>query len=111
MLPPTANHNRVVWIIFDELDARMLRHSRPQETPQFDRLRSESLVGMQTTSPSYDTLPAISSLLTDKFVASYKPMRRDLQLFECQGKSTLRVNFSAQPNIFKQARGRFECWR
>ncbi len=106
MLPVSANHNRVVWIIFDELDSRMLFDSRPRgvEAPQFDRLRSESLVGTQTTSPSYDTLPAISSLLTGKFVASYAPLRRDIRLLECQGKSTLRVNFSTQPNVFKQAR-------
>ena len=77
LLGSTSNQNRVVWIIFDELDARLLNNTKPQwvQTPQFDRFRSQALVGTQTTSPAHDTLFAIPSLLTGKFVADATPRR------------------------------------
>jgi hypothetical protein len=58
--------SRVVWIIFDELDYRLLFAERPAtvDAPEFDRLRSESVFATNAHSPTDTTLTSIPSLLT-----------------------------------------------
>ena len=55
-MPPGPVHEgqpRVVWIIFDEADYRMIFEQRPAslEMPEFDRLREESLSANNAISP------------------------------------------------------------
>ncbi len=105
MLPATTNRNRVVWMIFDELDGRMLLNPpNGVQLPEFDRLRAQSLEATRVTSPSYSTLESLPSLMTGKFVAGVKIKTTGMQLHECNGNSTTSINFNSEPNVFKLAR-------
>lgn len=71
--PVTLSRSRVVWIIFDELDYRLLFPDRPSSVtmPEFDRLRAEALNATDALSPARDTSVSVPSLLTGKqFVAT-----------------------------------------
>ncbi len=69
-LAPLASHGpafaRVVWVIFDDLDYRLLFPDRPSglRAPAFDRLREESLFATNALSPSLYTKMSIPALLT-----------------------------------------------
>lgn len=105
MLASPTNHHRVVWMIFDELDGRMLLHPpHGVDLPEFARLERESLVGTQATSPSYSTTESLPSLITGKFVAQVSVEKTSVQLTECRGSSTTPVNFYSEENVFQRAR-------
>jgi hypothetical protein len=59
---------RVVWIIFDELDYRLLIPDRPSTVamPEFDRFRGQALNATDAHSPARDTSISVPSLLTGK---------------------------------------------
>jgi len=66
--PPGPVHDarpRVVWIIFDEADYRMIFEQRPAslEMPEFDRLREESLSANNAVSPDDHTILSMPSLI------------------------------------------------
>jgi hypothetical protein len=63
---------RVVWIIFDELDYRLLFPERPAsvETPEFDRLRSQAVFATAAVTPSDATLDSVPSLLTGRRIST-----------------------------------------
>ena len=69
ILPPPApvhaGQPRVVWIIFDEADYRMIYDQRPAglELPEFDRLRGESLSADNAISPTEATITSMPSLI------------------------------------------------
>jgi hypothetical protein len=69
--------------------------------PEFDRLKAESLMATAATSPAYDTIESIPSLLTGRPVLEAEPAgKRELTLQfadETSGK------FSETPNIFSEA--------
>ena len=69
---PAAKLQRVVWIIFDELDLRLAFINRPDNVnlPEFDQLRTQALFATQGLSHSKNTQEAIPSYLTGKLVAS-----------------------------------------
>lgn len=56
---------RLVWILFDELDARLAIEKRPPdlEMPQLDRLVTEGLYADRAVAPAKDTLEVVPSLL------------------------------------------------
>jgi hypothetical protein len=60
--------SRVVWIIFDELDYRLLFPDRPSTVsmPEFDRLKAQALNATAAVSPARDTLVSVPSLLTGR---------------------------------------------
>ena len=62
---PAVAPQRVVWMIFDELDYRIAFEVRPKSIhmPEIDRLRSESLFALHAHSPAKDTEESIPSLL------------------------------------------------
>ena len=62
---PLARRPRVVWIIFDELDYRLLFPERPSSVkmPEFDRLRAQALTATAAFSPARDTSVSVPSLL------------------------------------------------
>jgi hypothetical protein len=67
-VPPGPVHQgrpRVVWIIFDEADYRMIFDQRPAglELPEFDRLRGESLSANNANSPTESTITSMPSLI------------------------------------------------
>ncbi len=63
--------NRLVWIVFDELDERVAFGRRPSslKLPAFDRLRRESLVATSAYAPGSWTLDALSTLWVGRPVA------------------------------------------
>jgi hypothetical protein len=62
--PVQAGHPRVVWVIFDEADYRIIFDQRPPglKLPEFDRLRAESLNADNANSPTDGTLFSMPSL-------------------------------------------------
>ena len=78
--------NRIIWIIFDEMDYFVpFGSDRPMvELPEFNRLRSESIFATQASSPAYTTIASIPSLITGRTVVRSKP----------EGKNELRLKFA-----------------
>src|SRR5579883_3323828 len=85
LLPAFRSGARVVWIIFDELDGRLLFENRPARihTPHFNALRDHSLFADHVKSPARDTISAIPSLLLSKRIPQdydvdldIRPLRR-----------------------------------
>jgi len=73
---------RVVWIIFDELDERTAFQERPQSVsmPELDRFRSETLVAANAYPPGNGTIISIPALLNGSQLASVTPRGDDLAL-------------------------------
>ena len=61
---------RVVWVIFDELDACMAftRRSPDVQLPELDRLQSQSTYATKAVSPASNTIESLPSLFTGKIV-------------------------------------------
>jgi hypothetical protein len=57
---------RLVWVIFDELDQRLVFEKRPEgfKLPELDRLRAESLYATAASSPAAGTSESLPALLT-----------------------------------------------
>jgi hypothetical protein len=66
---------RVVWIIFDELDRRLVFDQRPPglRLPEFDRLKAEALDATNSYSPAGVTMKALPALITGRVVTSSVP--------------------------------------
>lgn len=104
MLPARPDANRVIWIIFDELDQKLVFDARPDRIhlPEFDRLRAESIYADHVRSPAWDTLEAIPSLLMGRIVSETAPVTSDLRVKLKDGGEW--VDFKSEPNVFSQAR-------
>ena len=96
--------NRVVWIIFDELDYRIGFQERPRgvKMPSFDALVATSYRFTNATAPAFQTLLSVPSLLdgvlyTEAFPAGPSQLR--MRRFE--GKLT---QWGAEPNVFTDTR-------
>ncbi|MBI2925877.1 MAG: sulfatase-like hydrolase/transferase [Verrucomicrobia bacterium] len=97
--------NRVVWIIFDELDQRVAFAERPSwlKLPEFDRLCAEALCASNAYPPGGGTAVSMPALLTGRPVASCTPISAsDLLLTLHPTNETVR--WSQLPNIFARAR-------
>ena len=104
MLPVNSHRNRVIWIIFDELDQRILFDVRPRRIHlgEFDALRKESIYATSATSPNGGTLPSLQSLILGRKVGAYALATNDLR-FRFEGCSKWH-DFKSYPNIFSRAR-------
>lgn len=103
MLPGGRLRPRLVWIIFDELDDRMLFAARPGsiEIPEFYRLRSQSIYG-PARAPGKATLWSMPSFLLGKRVVTLK---LDTSLLDVKfGKRDSFENAASLPNVFRSAR-------
>jgi hypothetical protein len=84
--PKTAlaapKHNRVVWIIFDELgqEPTFLRRPADLELPALDRLRKEAIYASNAHSPATVTAFSVPSLLNSRLVSSVRADRDHLEL-------------------------------
>ena len=78
----SGDGRRVLWLLFDELDYRLLAGERQNAPPMpaFNALMSESFVATHATSPERKTLSAIPSIFTGRHVRSATPNGRDLML-------------------------------
>lgn len=104
LLPVASNARRVVWIVFDELDERMLFQARPRriQAHEFDRLRAESMFADRATPPGPETLWSMPSFLLGRKIYDPKMDTSRLSVQFSSGEAW--HNFDAQPNVFRTAR-------
>lgn len=101
----TARGQRVVWLVFDEMDEKLAFSQRPAELdlPQFDRFRASAVNATRAVPPHLFTSVAIPSLLTGKPLNDVEAIERgDLSLIFAPDGSTAR--FSQTRNIFDDSR-------
>jgi hypothetical protein len=107
MLPhtPGVKRRRVVWMLFDEMDQRLVFQLRqPQvDLPNLDRLRSESLVAGHARQTAPWTTLALPSLLSGRIYDRAAVIDSDTLRVFLDG-SPQGFSWRDQPNIFKQAR-------
>lgn len=96
-----AIKNRVIWIIFDELDYFVPFEMSPSKVtlPEFERLKKTSLFATNATSPAYTTRDAMASLITGKKVKETQTQSKNELLLTFEGAETS-TKFSESPNIF-----------
>jgi hypothetical protein len=99
-----ARGQRMLWLVFDELDFRMAFPKRPPtvELGELDRLASRSLFAGNAYPPARATVMAIPSLITGRLVSEARRTGPD-ELMLKFGDDTEPVPWSAQPNIFSRA--------
>ena len=100
--PPSLR--RVVWLVLEELDQRILFEARPTglELPEIDRLRQESLYADAARPPAGRPEVSMPALITGRPVVAVAPASpNDLELTFRDGKT---ARWSTYPNVFSQAR-------
>ena len=104
MLPVKQSQSRVIWVIFDEFDYRLLTGARAHRLvlPEFDRLAAESMSGTHVKAPGHETLSSIPSLLTGRIVEEEQPRPADLRI-QFRGSDGWE-NFRSYPNLFTKTR-------
>ena len=107
--PVRENQPRVVWIIFDELDYRLVFEQPPAgfQFPEFDRLRDESLSANNAYSPADKTIVSIPSLISGRRALSVVLTNSsDLFMTLYKTGSVVNVettNWSQLPTVFSAA--------
>ncbi|MBX7172318.1 MAG: LTA synthase family protein [Pyrinomonadaceae bacterium] len=93
--------NRVIWIIFDELDYVVPFEKKPVALPEFEKLKQTSFFTTNAIPPAYSTRDATISLITGKKIEKSEVIGRDdLKLkFSNEANS---IKFSETQNIFRQ---------
>jgi hypothetical protein len=104
MLPAREDGTRVIWIIFDELDQRMMFGARPARihVTAFNRLRAESIHADHVKTPALDTALSIPALLTGQLVTDVK--LNTSKLFIKSKSCPEWKDFNSVPNLFSRAR-------
>ncbi len=100
----SAPNRRVLLIAYDELEYASVFETRPPDLrlPAFDRLRSQSLLATDMTSPASRTERAMPSVLTGRAVRQAHLTGRDeLELTYVDGES---ARFSPDVTVFARAR-------
>jgi hypothetical protein len=102
--PDSAARNRVVWIIFDEWDQRILFDERPADLklPHLDRLVGESVMATRAYAPSGRTLISIPALLTGRLIAEAQAKDDDELQIRFSGEKARR-DFRSTYNIITEA--------
>jgi hypothetical protein len=105
-LPARGAHApRLVWLVFDELDQRLVFERRPAylELPELDRLRTESLVANHATQTAMFTAIALPSLLSGRVFTNAQAIDANTLNLVPEG-STKPVSWRGEPNVFSRAR-------
>jgi hypothetical protein len=95
---------RVVWVIFDELDACMAfaRRSPDVQLPELDRLQSQSTYATKAASPASNTIESLPSLFTGKIVEKSRIDNLDDLKLLYRGASNYHL-FSKETTAFSRA--------
>jgi hypothetical protein len=103
--PVREGQPRVVWMIFDETDYRLVFDQRPAgvQMPEFDRLRRESLFATNAYPPGPNTTESLPGLITGRRVSAASP-RNDSDLWLTLADSGKVVAWSQLPSVFDSAR-------
>lgn len=94
---------RVLVVVFDELDRRLLFDERPEglALPAFDALRATSADFTAVAAAGADTLYAIPSLVSGRRFSAAKPLSADdLELLVAGAKPEQRVRWREQVSVF-----------
>jgi len=104
-LPAKSGAPRVVWVIFDELDQRLVFDQRPASVhlPEFDRLRAQSLSAGHAFAPARMTEMAMPALISGRLISKAEP-RGASELMVTYGDAGPPVPWSRQPSVFSAAR-------
>jgi hypothetical protein len=96
---------RLVWLLLDELDYRMVVEHPPAGItfPEFDRLRSVSITATQAYPPGEWTKEVIPELLIGRDVAEVKEVNDHSLELHFSGAQPV-LDFSSVPNLFDKAR-------
>jgi len=103
--PVRENQPRVVWIIFDELDYRLVFEQPPAgfQFPEFDRLRNESLFATKAFAPTDGTILSMPSMIVGRQVRmTALTNSSDLALTFADTGET--AEWSQLPSVFSSAR-------
>ena len=95
---------RVVWVLFDDLDPRVVFEARPAglALPELDRLRTHALYADAARLPAPTIDVSMPTLVTGRPVVSVAPVSGDdLELRVADDKP---VRWSAQPSVFSRTR-------
>jgi uncharacterized membrane protein YhaH (DUF805 family) len=102
---PAKHGQRVLWIIFDELDYRQaFEHRDPSvQLPELDRLRAESFSAQNAYPPNRITELSLPSLINGRLIKDVKPIGAgDLAIVYDKAKDQKR--WSREPDVFTDAR-------
>jgi Sulfatase len=68
--------DRIVWIVFDELDERLTFEDRPAglELPELDRFRKSSVYASAVEEAGGDTIPAVPAMITGRPITGYREL-------------------------------------
>jgi hypothetical protein len=103
----TASTQRVVWLIFDELDLRLAFLDRPPgiELPELERFSNESIFATNAESPSKNTGEAIPSYLFGQHVrGSGARSKGKLGFYLDADKQKKPFTWGDKPTVFGEAR-------
>lgn len=106
LLPPRPGPApRVVWILFDELDQRLVFDLREPQValPEIDRLRAESVVANHATQTAGWTTQALPSLLSGVIFSAVKLEGAD-EMRVYPPDQPAGMDWRDAPNVFKKAR-------
>lgn len=105
MLSTASHSNRAIWIIFDELDEKLLFDKRAPRLhlTEFDWLREHSLFGDHVTTPNGDTLPSMPSLIMGRTIVDDVRTQTANLRFQFAGCSQW-LDFKSHANVFSRAR-------
>lgn len=101
----SASKNRLLWIVFDEMDQNLCFDNRPDSVKlvEIDKLRDQAIYASRAYPPSDYTLLSLPSLITGRFVSSCEPRTPSKMMLTFEGSSD-KVDWRSQPNIFSNAR-------
>ncbi|HXG68857.1 MAG TPA: hypothetical protein VNO70_27410, partial [Blastocatellia bacterium] len=99
-----SSGNRVVWMIFDEMDYQIAFSTRPAtlDLPEFDRLRRESIFATNAYPPADETSLSMPALITGKKISRIAQVNPSQILITYTG-SDKAVNWNGEPSIFSRA--------
>jgi hypothetical protein len=104
-LPTDPSGPRVVWLIFDEMDQRLIFEDRAAslQLPELDHLRSVSVYASRAYPPAESTLSSIPSLILGKRALARRPAGPGDLLLSDNATAT-ETGWAGQANVFSSVR-------
>jgi len=103
--PSSSKGPRLIWLLLDELDYRLIVEKPPAGVafPEFDRLRAVSITASQAFPPGEWTKEVLPELLIGRDVSAVKEVDAGSLELHFSG-SQSKLDFSSVPNLFDKAR-------
>jgi len=100
----TGKPQRVIWMLFDEMDQNLAFDMRDRNVamPEFDRLRKESLYAAQAYPPGPETPVSMPSYISGRRVKSVDVLGPSTLRLHYMG-SQETVDWKEAPNLFRKA--------